>query len=1063
MSPSALGPSPYTRAVPVNGPGPVSNENESKHLGTDGFKRGNRVFPHFDDLVNVVPGVDINSPLRTILQSGEDSAKQADTSLDFWRPEVALKEHIKASIIALDIVPRHKDYPQLQADRGPLHRMYTGLVKRIQVQSPKLEAVKSVIKENNAASGVKPALSINQQGNGNTANTNGTPNGHTRTQSEALPRKSGISGGRKIELDAMGDGIAPRKKPPVIQPKPQMLHGKPLAQNGSSDLQTRFARLRSPESKPPLQDPRIRTQPIVVPQTAYSSDEMPPVPKSHSHQDKITLDVKMADLPRPPDAIYSPARGSDNAATVNLLSSIPRSSSYIGLGRKDAAPPISNVGPTPPVVEASRDYFVLAHSVNTHGAVTAKKGVSIPDSTYISAEDLYKYQSMSSQTVRILLVDLRSRGSFDAGHIRSQSIICIEPVSLHLSMSGDELAERMIVGPDAERSLFLHREDFDLVVFYDQSSTTISPFGNSGDDTKDAVHIFSKAVWDFAYEKRLKRRPMLLVGGLDAWVDYMGENALMVTALSNSRTTTSAQEIMTRSLNRVDAIRGRDTAVRRKVELRRLTKDEVSKWDETIKVDSVIGRPIEADPAAPDEQFYVRTTDDFLRRFPDISKLQESMSSTSIASSPQPLPLYEDELMSTVPPPTRPPPALPRQRSSGITERGPSTIYAAAHAVNLSNQGITNNLVTPGLTGLSNPGILCYMNSSIQFISSLHPLRDYLLGFKYPTNDQPIAMDGERKPLLMLRTLANVFKALWSGQYHWITPKTFASYVNAVHLGMVADHDERLNAYGGSYRQHDASEFLHFVMDILSREMNESMIPVQNVSDAEKDRQDLGPPGLAAEKGWMKHQAENKSILFSQLMGQETTEFKCENCNYTSRSHNMISEIQARLGENTRSGMVYQLENLLDVAYGPLATTDADGASCPKCGATKGLTHTLYLSALPPIVVVQINRVRLNGRKWTNRIQFPEEDLDLGRYFIPMDGMTEGFPEQTAPFKYRAIAAVVHVGSTADRGHFYTVARHMDKGLGWHEFNDTRVISCAFPRTQQDQAYLIAYERQPNR
>lgn len=779
MSPSALGPAPYTRAAPVNGRGPVSKENGGKHPATDGLKGGNRVFAHFDDLVNVVPDIDKNSPLRTILQRGEDFAKQADTSLDFWRPDVALKEHIKATIVAVDIIPRHKDYPALQSDRGDLHRMHTGLVKRIKIQSPKLEAVKSIIKENNAINGVKPVLNTRQQENHTATNMSGATNGHARTQSEAIPRSNGIPGvGRKMDSDAMSDESAPRKKPPTVQPKPQALHGKALPQNGTStqtDLQARFARLRTPEPNSPVQDPRIRTQPIFIPDTpSFSSNELPSVAKTLSHPNKITLDVKMADLPRPPDAIYSPARGADNAATANLPSSIPRGSSYIGSGRKDSAPPISNVGPTPAAVEPRQDYFVLAHSVNTHGAVKTKKHVPIPDSVYITAEDLYRYQSMGSQAVQILLVDLRSRDRFDGGHIRSQSIICVEPVSLQSGMSGDELAERMVVGPDAELSLFMRREEFDLVVFYDQSSTTISPFSNSGDDIKDKVQTFSKAVWDFAYEKRLKRRPMLLMGGLDAWVDLMGENSLMTIAARSSKPTNSAQAIKARSMNRIGAIRGRDAASRRKVESRPLTKYEESKWDETLKEDQVTGRPADADPTAPDEQFYVRTTDDFLRRFPDVSKIQESM--TTMAPFPGRPFLYDDELISTVPAPTRPPPALPRQRSSGISERGPSTVYAAAHAVNVTNQGITTPVVTPGLTGLSNPGVLCYMNSLIQMISSVPPIREHIRKFSYPPPVMPPRKAGEQSdpPMLMVRNLSMVLSALWSGQYDWITPKTFA-------------------------------------------------------------------------------------------------------------------------------------------------------------------------------------------------------------------------------------------------------------------------------------------------
>jgi ubiquitin carboxyl-terminal hydrolase 8 len=133
---------------------------------------------------------------------------------------------------------------------------------------------------------------------------------------------------------------------------------------------------------------------------------------------------------------------------------------------------------------------------------------------------------------------------------------------------------------------------------------------------------------------------------------------------------------------------------------------------------------------------------------------------------------YQDELASLMPkPPARPAPALPRQRPSGISERGP----LAAYAHTPSGDTITNYRVTPGLTGLHNPNNLCYMNAAIQAFSATPFLRDLLVNYQYPP---PVPIPKKRgestdPPQLMVRSLGNLLGHLWSGQYDFVTPNTF--------------------------------------------------------------------------------------------------------------------------------------------------------------------------------------------------------------------------------------------------------------------------------------------------
>ncbi len=780
MSPVASNGPPHARGPSINGGLSANAVNGMKLNGVDGLKGANRVFLHLDDLSAATPNVDMNWPIRRLLQEGELLARQADTHLDFRRPDLALQEYIKAYTIAVVLVPGHKDYPSLHTDRGELHRLYQGLTKRINAQHEKFAEVKQVIKENNASSGVKPTL---QTGSTRTG-VNGVPNGHARIQSTQNPLANGSA--------PASDGAPPKKKPPV-QPKPDALHGNAITStSGNSiphaDLATRFAMLRTPE---PKQDPRIRTQTISIPgltgsttsptQSNYTTNnrpagprDLPSVPRTMPRSNVLPLGVDIPSMPKPPAAVYdSPIRGPETIS-ANLLSS--RSSSYRNSGREDAAPPISTVGPTPILVDNRPDYFAYAQPAHTSvDEAYYRKQNNTPapvlsESPTVTAEELVELLAKSSQSFRILLVDLRSREEFDTGHIMSQFIICVEPITLRAGISGEELADSMVIAPDLEQNLYDQRHEFDLIVIYDQSSESLEVSKSGVNETEKTINHFVSAVFDYGYDKRTKRRPKLISGGIDAWVDLLGPNSLKHSLDGPTLDAGFRNGLKpSRPLSRTSVARARNLPIKRRrtYSSRPLTKEEEIKWDSTLREESVQSPATPADSPAED-LIYARTTEDFFRRYPELPAIQESMvKPVSTSSLPQ---TYQNEFVNVVPrPPARPPPALPRQRSSGISERGPISTYAHSNG-----DSITQTRVVPGLTGLHNPNNLCYFNSAIQILSATPFLRELLLNHQHPPPLRIPRKDGESSdPLqLMVRSLGNLLGHMWSGQYDYVTPNT---------------------------------------------------------------------------------------------------------------------------------------------------------------------------------------------------------------------------------------------------------------------------------------------------
>ena len=78
----------------------------------------------------------------------------------------------------------------------------------------------------------------------------------------------------------------------------------------------------------------------------------------------------------------------------------------------------------------------------------------------------------------------------------------------------------MVIAPRQEASLFDNRDKFDLVTVYDGSSRS---FGDANSPLSTLVRVINER----AFRKTLKRMPMMLVGGIEAWKREVGETELV--------------------------------------------------------------------------------------------------------------------------------------------------------------------------------------------------------------------------------------------------------------------------------------------------------------------------------------------------------------------------------------------------------------------------------------------------------------------------------------------------------------------------------------------------------
>lgn len=77
-----------------------------------------------------------------------------------------------------------------------------------------------------------------------------------------------------------------------------------------------------------------------------------------------------------------------------------------------------------------------------------------------------------------------------------------------------------VISPSTEQVLFKNRSKFDLIIMYDESSTTLGA-------TDSPMNALSRAIFENEFHRPLKRPPMLLVGGLKAWKQAIGEEGIL--------------------------------------------------------------------------------------------------------------------------------------------------------------------------------------------------------------------------------------------------------------------------------------------------------------------------------------------------------------------------------------------------------------------------------------------------------------------------------------------------------------------------------------------------------
>lgn len=691
------------------------------------------------------------------------------------------------------------------------------------------------------------------------------------------------------------------------------------------------------------------------------------------------------------------------------------------------------------------DYFAptQSYSNSTMPPVPPGNPLRIPEGNTISPEELF--QAMKCKGL-MLVIDVRVREDFNEGHIMSSSTICIEPsILLREDASADEICDSLVLGPTQEQTLFEQRHKFDLIVLYDQDSDELPSAPRNSDDL--AIMSLHRALVSYSYGKELKNPPKLLKGGIDAWIDLMGSSSLQTAAVVASR------------LARTDQVGRRpDVHQRRrsKYEIKPLKPDDVKVWQDTLK---------KKDDEA--SMGFIRTTEDFLRRFPPVLNEQESMTSP-VRSDPKPeyglsnkVDLYTD--LPT--PPTRPAPALPRpsySKSAQTTDDNDLYGHSKATAGRVQQrpaepQPSTDHRLVP--TGLNNPGNWCYANSTLQSLLASPQFGRELASSEWMTRFKVPKKDDEKidHPQLMTRIISNLFHWMTTGNFQAMKAQTLMDYLR--HL---VKSSRTIESFGGPNQQ-DTHEFLLFLFAHLSDETN-----IRRDHQGVPARPDTKQQSLlrATAEYWRNRREFEDSLIDRHFRGVELTTVKCLKCRSRTFTFNQ-SDILLPIISGDRKMTLFDCIDQISAA------SDIHEFDCLTCKYRTPAEQYTSWPRMPPLLVIGLRRFMYSTDtiKSHTTVTWDFNDLDLSRYSLaPSD--CEDAPEVTdapfrGPFHYECYAVIMHGGARANTGHYYAYIRDFASRdpYAWFLCDDARVtkvrIGSGCKDDVQEQVFKSGRDRVP--
>lgn len=331
-----------------------------------------------------------------------------------------------------------------------------------------------------------------------------------------------------------------------------------------------------------------------------------------------------------------------------------------------------------------------------------------------------------------------------------------------------------------------------------------------------------------------------------------------------------------------------------------------------------------------------------------------------------------------------------------------------------------------GLTGLTNLGNTCFMNSTIQCLSHTYELNDFLKKGEYKKKLNRVPDS------LVLWEYDKLRDVMWS-ENCIISPGGFLHSIQRI--ARIKDA-----AVFTGFDQNDVAEFLQFIIDCFHNSIKREV--KMTISGSIVTSQDkLAVKCYEMMKNMYK---KDYSEMLELFYGIHVSVVKSLDSDYESITPEPFFNLQLELPNNNNNPTIsqcidkYTAKEILDEKY----SVEREGTSVKE-----NCSKTISFWSLPKILIITLKRFNNNNRK-DQRLVNLEHDLDMTNY-------VKGYKDNKQQYELYGICN--HSGGTRG-GHYTSFVKNANNK--WYLYNDTNVVEIKdLNKLNTPQAYCFFYRK----
>ncbi|XP_058818903.1 ubiquitin carboxyl-terminal hydrolase 3-like [Topomyia yanbarensis] len=271
------------------------------------------------------------------------------------------------------------------------------------------------------------------------------------------------------------------------------------------------------------------------------------------------------------------------------------------------------------------------------------------------------------------------------------------------------------------------------------------------------------------------------------------------------------------------------------------------------------------------------------------------------------------------------------------------------------------------------------------------------------------------------------------------------------------------------HRQHDAHEFLRYMLDRLHTELQQVSIPVEiSTTPTQKSGETKTNPYNVPALSHLQAKGRN-SIVTNVFGGVLQSEVRCLICGMESKKHDPFLDLSLDIpekfynkdppedNEKDKSGSAptCHISDCLSSFTEVEELAETELYYCNSCKCKQKSTKRFWIRRLPNVLCLHIKRFRWNNFYRTKidlRLSFPIKALDMSQFVL--NNGPETRRSNSSCNVYDLAAVIVHHGNGSSCGHYTSYA--INNGV-WMHFNDHSVKEVSSAAVAECKPYILFY------